>query len=290
MKKNFSPCETAILKTLSYRAVFRYPLSLYQLTTYLVSEKVFKLSEIKQGLELLMRRHYIKEKNGLYSLYTLRTVDWGSRLKESEEIIKNNMETIKTLGRIPWILMIGISGSVAAHNATAASDVDIFIIVRKNRLWLTRLFVFLILKLLGSYPSKDGEAAKICPNLYIDEDRMAWKKENQNIYVAHDILLLQPLINKNNIYMRFIKANNWIFNFFGNMEFELPSRIKKSWVGESFLLDFIDTLLMKLQVFYMRKRKTTEIVHKNFLHFNKTDSLPRVLTEYKKLLISKKLS
>jgi hypothetical protein len=289
MKSHFSPCASAILKTLSYRAVFKYPVSLYQLSTYLISDKPYKVSEINQALELLIRRHYVKEKNGLYSLYTLRTVDWATRVRDSKEIIESNMPTFTLLGKIPWILLLGVSGSVAAYNATALSDVDIFIIVRKNRLWLTRLFVVLLLKFTGKYPMKDGEPGKICPNLYIDEDRMLWKKENQNVYIAQDILLLQPIINKYNIYLRFIKANNWVFSYFGNMVFELPSRMKKSWVGESFVLDFIDTVLMKIQTRYMKKKKTTEIVHKNFLHFNKNDSAPHVLQEYKKAVQSKKL-
>ena len=42
--------------------------------------------------------------------------------------------------------MIAITGSVANYDAEENDDIDLLIVTEKNRLWITRGFVFLILK------------------------------------------------------------------------------------------------------------------------------------------------
>jgi len=290
MKKRFTPCAAAILRTLSYRSIFKYPLSIYQLATFLISDKPYKIRELEQALELLVRRHYAKEKNGLYSAYTTRTVDWKARAQYSQEFIKQNMWVLKLLGNIPWILLVGVTGSTAAYNALGQSDLDVLIVVRKNRLWVSRFFVVLLLKLVSKYPTKDGEPGKICPNMYLDEERLAWRKEHQNIYVAHDMLLMQPVINKKNAYLRLLQANGWVFTNFANYVVDLHTKLRKVKTNESFLFDWLDTVFMWVQVWYMKSKKTTEIAQKNFLHFNKYDNSSHVLHEYGRILAGKKLT
>ena len=57
----------------------------------------------------------------------------------------------------------------------------------------------------------------------------------------------------------------------------VDSELKKR--GES-LVDLLESILMKYQIWYMRKRKTNEVTSKSFIHFNRVDNTNRILDKY----------
>ncbi|HLD51545.1 hypothetical protein A3K34_04295 [candidate division WWE3 bacterium RIFOXYC1_FULL_40_10] len=277
-------CKDAILKTLAYRTVFDYPLSYYQLCTFLVTDTAFSGSEVAEAIKKLISEDKIKRKNHLYYLSGCRPVKWGNRQKNSRHLIRENTKVIGLIGSLPWVRYVGITGSVAAYSATSNSDLDLFIVTQKNRIWLVRGFVALILIITNKYPKNGSEAGRICPNLYVDEANMVWEKSKRNLYIAHDILLMQPIINKRDYYFKFMRANDWVFKYFANFPIDLPLIFRNKRVIRGRFLDFIEWLAMKMQLYYMKRRKTTEVVEKGIIHFNKNDCTNRVLSTYGKIL------
>jgi len=273
-------CEANIKKTLAYSAIFKYPLSYYQLATYLMTKKEYNyLFFNKQLRRLLKSKHISVDKERFYA-NGLKPVSWHTRAKISKDIILKTKENLQVLGRIPWVKMVAVTGSVAAHNADKDSDVDIFIISQANRLWITRLFTYLFLKILNLYPKTDGETGKVCANLYMDEDSLAWPKEKRSVYVAQDIVRMQPIIHKDNVYFRFMAANKWINDYMPNLKVEITEKTKPWVKGNSTLINILENILMKLQISYMKKRKTNEVTKKHLIHFNKNDNSSRILTEF----------
>ena len=275
-------CDTAIKNTLAYRAIFKYPMSFYQLSTFLITDRVLDYEIFSKELSKLCKNRSVKVKGSKYFLTGFKPVSWSLRIKQSQEQINKIMPIIKLLEIIPWIRLCAITGSAAAYNLSTKDDIDIFIITKPKRLWITRFFTVLLLKISGKYRSDESPWGKICPNIFLDETRMEWDKEKQNVYVAHEILMMHPVINREDVYFKFLNSNTWIYKYFANL---VPEKGKfsvknESKIARSKLIDFFEDSLRTLQYLYMRKKKTNEIIKKDFIHFNKADSTKNILNQY----------
>lgn len=272
--------EREILETLSYRTVFNYPLSFYQLLNFLLTRKKIDIPTVSKALENLIKMHKVSVKDGkFFYLYKTVTVDWEARKKNSSFLIKKVKKIAGILGRIPWIQFIGVTGSVAAFNADLDSDLDILVVTKNNRVWLTRGFLFLILKILGELRTDTDPKQKICPNILIDEGYLAWPKNKRNLYVAHEVVMLYPVLDKNNTYFRFLKENAWVRGYFGNFG-DLDYKITSIIASKNWLLNRLEQIAMFFQVKYMSGKLTTEVAKPHLIHFNRTDNTPRILETF----------
>lgn len=277
-------CENAIKKTLAYSGVFKYPLSYYQLTTYLMGRNDYNFLFFNKQLRRLLKSKQIFVEKEKYFLPGIKPVSWQVRLKASKDIFYKTKASLNVLRSIPWIKMVAITGSAAASNADKGSDVDILVISKRNRVWLTRMLTVVILKILNLYPKIDGEVGKICANLYLDEEALVWPKDRRSVYVAHDLAMIKPLFERDNMYFKFISTNKWIGDYMPNFAYEPFGKFKPDTKGDSVLLDGIENILMHIQLAHMKKKKTKEITKKHIIHFNKNDNTPGILEEYSTLL------
>lgn len=276
--------DKAILSTLAYRSVFKSALSYHQLATFLLSESKVDHNVLKERLQKLIKDKKVHEKKGRYYLPDNSPYNWFARSKNSTEHEEKVQHVLETLSKVKWIKMLSITGSVAARHARKEDDIDIFIVTEKDRLWVTRLFVVLLLKAFGVYRSDDDSSGKICPNIFVDETAMSWPEEKRNIYVAHEILMMHPVVNKNNTYFKFIKKNDWVFDYFSNYHIHLPKRVNVDGAYDSLLINWFERLLMNIQMRYMKKHQTTEVTTNNLIHFNKTDHSGRILNTFHSIL------
>jgi len=277
-------CDRAIKRTLAYSAVFQYPVSTFQLYTFLITKNKFDYDFFSSSLRRLVKKKHIKAKGGKYYLPGIRPVSWNLRYKYSKDLMKEARVSVKLLSLIPWLKMVAVTGAVASYNAIKDDDVDVFIVSEKNRLWITRFFVFLILKSGGKYAQKGEDNRKFCCNLFADESGMKWGKDKQNMYVAREMLSMQPLLDRDRTYYKFIQANSWSLKHFNNYKMEFPKKYSDRNLGKSRLVNLLENSLRKFQLNYMKNKKTNEITTKHFIHFNKHDHAKEILSEYKKKL------
>lgn len=185
------------------------------------------------------------------------------------------------LGKIPWIKLVGVTGSVAAYNADKGADIDLMVISKKNRLWLTRLFVAIMLKISNLYVRTDSEPGKFCPNIFISEEELEWPKDSQNIYTAHEVAIMQPVVDKNNSYFDFIKSNDWIKKYLPNIDIYKDTVNKKKDI-KSHAFNFVEFLAQVIQLGYMKNKKTNEITTSKLIHFRKNDNSKWILENFNK--------
>ncbi len=129
---------------------------------------------------------------------------------------------------------------------------------------------------------------KVCLNLFFDENNLKVPHFKQTLFVGHEVLQMKPIIIKEDIYKRFLEANEWVFRLFPNarqvfsMKYEVSS-IKKILNTKYLILDTInDWLESKLKSFQMKsinKHKTTEIITKTQLWFH-PDDFEKKITEF----------
>jgi len=148
-------------------------------------------------------------------------LDRGEKLKKAKRLAK------KLSIKFPNILFIGVTGSVAAEFPKKNDDIDLFIIVKKDTLWITRFWVRYFVwknkiphRRYGKIENKD----EFCFNMWLDEEALLLPKVKQNLHNAVDLVLMKKVYDKENVYLKFIKTNNWANKYVATPYFNLMSK------------------------------------------------------------------
>ena len=124
---------------------------------------------------------------------------------------KRAVKIAKFLRYVPGIKMIAVCNSLSYNRALANSDIDLFIITVKGRIWTSRFFSLLMLTVLRLRPpGKD----KICLSFFIAENNLdlePYKICVQDRYLTFWIKQLKPLYIEDNLYKRFVRENNGVY-------------------------------------------------------------------------------
>lgn len=288
----------AILETLLYSDIFDYSLTKEEIWKFLIGKKISRES-FEKALKTLTedKATPLGRKYQLYYLLGREKIIKKriGRKKTSQEKIDLAKKIISFFNFLPTVQLVGISGALSLRNCDKDDDIDLFVIAKKNNLWLTRFIMIVFLKIIGRYRSYSIRdfSDKICLNMLIDEKALSFPKKRQNLYTAHEIVQILPILNKNNTYGKFLSANAWIKKFLPNsLDIKkLSNRViekKKPTYQFTQLLNYPLTLLewiaKKIQLTSINKHKSTETISDNFLAFHPFDYKEKVLEEYKRRL------
>jgi len=314
-----------LLKVIQYFDFFDYSPSFEEIYTFL-GKKVTKKG-VEETLESLERQKKIKKIEDLNNVtrYTLHGIlkntigEYGikkSKIKNQKLKIKKYNERhffsqkklqnwrfrlyVKLLSFFPQIKLIGLSGSLAMMNANKDDDIDLFIITAKNRLFTGRFVAAVLAKILGIHRSYNKRYTfyvtrytnKVCLNLFFEESDLAVPEFKRNEYVAHEVLQMRPIVNKDQIYERFLQSNDWVFEIFPNSKSNIKYQISKLNIKNqnhlnnfgflivilrfvfcilNFLAAAVENMLKNLQMSFINRHKTTEIITKTQLWFHPED-------------------
>lgn len=282
--------EKAILKTLIYADIFDYPLTIWEIHRWLIGKKG-SLRQLEKPLKKLLQNDQCKIKNGYYFLHGRESlaVKRKNKRKQSEKYLKKAKILTQILKPIPWVKLVGISGGLAMGNALKSDDIDLFIIAAKNRLWLCRLFILGLLSLTGQRRKIDTKkqdiAGKICVNTLLEEDCL--EQINKDIFVAHEVLQMKMLWEKDGIYYKYLSDNEWVFKFLPNWtgnQYKVASSkyfVSKSKILNT-ILDLFENLSQKFQLWYMKSPKGMERIEDGALYFHPQDCRLEVLARYQR--------
>jgi len=195
--------------SLVYHDIFDYPLTKDELNKW----KYGKNTKAIKGQKALKFGQF-------YSIAGHPSIERRrARQKASLRKIKIAENGAKVLGALPFVKMVGITGALAMQNAQASSDIDLIIICSSRTLWTTRLIATFILDILKvprrRYGLKD-QKDRLCLNMWLDEEDLSWDKKDRNVYTAHEICQIVPLVNKKRTYERLIWENGWVRGFWPN--------------------------------------------------------------------------
>ncbi len=272
--------EKAIYDTLHYFALFDYPPTLEELWMFL-GKKISKKSAKQLFSKLIMDKRLITDAYGTRvtlpgypSFFSIH----NRRSKISELKKKKAAFFIHLLSYFPWIQLVGYSGSVSMDNAVEADDIDIFIITKSHRMWTARFFAVLTAWVLRiKRPrSVNHSTDTVCLNLFFDESNMRVPVVKQTKYVAHEVLQMKVLFQKDRAYSRFIASNDWVFSFYPNAIAASTEQtgmkdidIKSVCAGRGFIPfgQIGEWFLHVIQRIIMKKPRTKERVGKTQLWF-----------------------
>jgi predicted nucleotidyltransferase len=237
-----------ILSTLAYFDIFSYPLTSREI--YLFLSHTCKHKDFEAAINELLIDCLIYKASEFYSLHpgsllTARRRD-GNKKAKSMLIIANTVASL--LSSFPFVRGIAVSGSLSKNYADEKSDIDLFIITAKNRLWIARTFMHLFKKLTFLVKKQDY----FCMNYYIDEEML--QIQEKNLYTAIEIVTLLPL-KGTRVFMDFYSANSWTKQFLPNnyMRVSSSTEIKFWWIRSTVEMllnnkvgNLFDNILMRI--------------------------------------------
>jgi hypothetical protein len=245
--------KEAILKTIEYGRNFGAEYGDEEIEERLISEKKYPDREV---------------------VAKLREMKWPEIGKTNNKILINKVEKAKKLGeqlaeKFRDILMIGITGSVAAGCPKENEDIDLMIITKKDSLWVNRLGMK-IWTWKNKIPRRkygvEQKKDEFCFNLWLEEGSLRMPKNRQNLKNAMDLILMKPIINKNNIYEKFIGENTWAKKYVANgynkknlsaLRTPLFNKRGRAHFGVKSVINWV---VFELQYVYMKRKLTAETV------------------------------
>lgn len=279
--------KRAILSTLCYADIFDYPLSLDEMWKFLIGEKKVSRQTLQDVCQKIPQ---VRKRDEWYFLAGREVVI--TKRQKREAISKSKLQLARKIASyiklLPTVQFIGISGGLAVGNTEEYDDIDFFIITSTNTVWITRFLLIVFLMLLGKRRSRHvpHTADKICLNMFMDEQHLLLPKEKQNLYVAHEVVQVLPLIDRNNTYTKFLAANAWVEQFLPNSVTDMVNKTyrQERQVGGIFIFRALNTLVRGIQLWYMGSHRTSEIVTDSLLAFHPGNYEEKILERYKKRL------
>jgi len=273
------------LATLIYADLFDFPLKKEEIWRRLI----WRLS--RKGGVRPARKNFEKNlknfnfKDGFYFLPGRQRILGLRREREVESAKKLRIakQAAKILKIIPLVKFVGLSGSVAAGNPKKGDDIDFFIIARAGWLWTTRFLTTFLFSLLRvrRRPGDKSFRNKICLNMFLDESRLDIFSQNQDLFIAYEICQLKLLWQRDSTYQKFLLANLWIKDFLPNAVKNTLASVPKRNRGTLLERNMVERFFYQFQRWWMKKRRTKEIITPYFIAFHPKGIRFKVLKKFR---------
>ena len=283
----------AVLKTLIYYDIFGFPLKAWEIHKWLTSRQV-SLQQVEKILKKLGQGIDVQHQ-GDYWFLSGRKALVKQRL-EKERISKQHFQTARYVSMvfkiIPWVKMVGVSGSLSMMGSGKKDDIDLFIVTQDKRIWVSRLLLIFLTSLTGLRRRRREKVlqanGKICINLILEESNLAQKK--RNIYLAHEVLQMRLLWQRDEVYSRFLHANDWAFKYLPNwrsgvmesQKSKVRSQKHSSKVKSSGVVYWLEEAARNFQLKVMGSPDKSERIENGALYFHPEDKGVKILEEYRK--------
>jgi hypothetical protein len=132
---------------------------------------------------------------------------------------KRDLEIAKAFGnqlvrRCPYLKFIAVSGSVAYNSANKSDDIDLILVARKNRLWLSILKTLLLARAFRTKARIKGEKIELCLSYAQEKIEFEEKlRRHKTFLFAREFLSIQVLTGLN-YYRALLEKTNWIRHMF----------------------------------------------------------------------------
>jgi hypothetical protein len=196
------------------------------------------------------------------------------RIRESLTKLKVAKASVDFWRNISWVEMVFVTGSTASLNALADHDIDLWIIVKPNRIWLTRFFEWIHFNKLGSRRNRSSKEVKnlFCINYYKTTDDLKIRTESM-AYAMQFVDAVPIFIRNYNLYAKLLSLNSWIEQFFPSWYTNISAQVNKVDANSnaernsnSMFWDFLNFILGFLQQLKIKRRfpKIREIFTNEF--------------------------
>lgn len=214
--------KQAVLSTLAYFDLFGVPLSRGEISEHLLWSD-FDDDKIDIYLKESPLIHY---HNGYFSLHRER--EFWDQWKTKQSLQKNYFKKVRRyqgwLALCPFIKLIAVCNTLPIGDVNEGSDIDLFVITQKNRLFLARWWLTALTSLLGIRRHGDKIRKRFCLSFYVSEDHLDLKDialQPTDLYLAYWLKTMEPIAGDPTTYEALFTANGWLKNYFHTL---IPKR------------------------------------------------------------------
>jgi hypothetical protein len=200
---------TAILQTVAYVDGFDYPLTAAEVHRYLIGT-----SATQEQVDTLLGNgrlipHQLSCRDDYFTLPGRENIVEIRQQRQTiaEEMWPDALKYGRLIASLPFVRMVSVTGSLAVNNAVEGADIDYLVVTENGRLWLTRAFVILVVRLAAQ------RGIHLCPNYFLSQ--RALKIDQQNLYTAHELVQMIPIAGLE-VYRHLQTLNPWTKQFLPN--------------------------------------------------------------------------
>jgi len=294
--------QKSILQTIAFFDLFDFPLTAEEIKEYLYKyDKPVHIKEIKGTLDEM------EEVEKIHDYYVLKgrgkLVDVRKTRKFiAEKFWGRTRQYGQYMVRVPFVRMVAVCNNLAYDNPTELSDIDLFIVIEKGRMWLARFIITLILQFHGVRRHGDKVSGRFCLSFFVTPEKMNMESlplKPEDPYLAYWTRLMTPIYGKKT-YQEFMDINKgWLQKEYGlafpdinekKFSFQKTSRGKRfwEWVFKGWFGDLIENLLKKtfkkrtLKKAHKLGPEASVIVSDEILKFHNKDRRKEYRDEWKK--------
>ena len=267
----------------AYSAIFEFPLTeeeVYRRIWRFVGETIPTEFEINDALKKLRMMGVINLKRRWWHLVNqpqapANRAQWT---KNSQRKVREAEPIIAFLNKLPWVVGVAITGSVAVNSAKKDDDVDFMIVTEPNRLWLTRLLTLLFAIKHGRRRSFAREEPNSwCLNLWLTTRALAVPADRHTLYTAYEVCQADWVVNKHHTAQQFLINNLWVepmLSRYYQYRQTLSGNIRQNVELKELLILFewsltaLNSVFFLLQYTYMMPHRTIERVHWDYAWFH----------------------
>jgi len=294
------------MATVTYYDVLDFPLTAYEIWRYLISYQETattdkaQLRDVYLALDTSELLERLEKKNGFFFLKGRS--DLVRERIQREKLSSRKLGQMKNLVRIisvmPFVRMIGATGSLSFKHGKDGSDWDMFIIMAKEKIWIGRFVLTSFLHAIGKRRYGKKVRDRACLNYFITDDQL--EIMNKDLYGAHEYQVMR-LLTGTRTFARFELANRWIGRFkphYGVTYIQDRFTLRESAVRksiQSFLESLVDFIPFTSLCVAWQRKKIAHNPNTKLLgsYIEATDQAlvflpnprgPRVFSEFKKRL------
>lgn len=206
-----------ITATVTYYDVMDFPLTAFEIWKHLLEydrerpalTAPVTLSEVWKVLHSGQLSGKVSEKNGLYFLNG-REALIAKRI-QSEKLSVGKLKRMRRLASVlafvPYLRMVGATGSLAMKNGVKGSDWDMFVVLKSGKIWIGRTILTLFLHGIGKRRHGKKVSNRACLNYFVTDDNL--EIATKDLFSAHEYRFLIPLLSFP-LFQIFELKNRWI--------------------------------------------------------------------------------
>jgi hypothetical protein len=219
-----SDLEKSIIKTIAYFDVFNFPLTTLEVWKWLYRPR--EKYTLQQVREILDTSSWLKGRLTLQEgFFSLKNRDNIFLLRKqnnnwAERKFQKTVRIVKIFSHLPFVKMVAVCNNLSYSNSRESSDIDLFVVSKKNQIWLARFFCLLILKILDLRPKEEDRRDKFCLSFFIDENYLDMKTVMLGQHDVHFVYWLSqflPIYDPEKIYEKLLTINNWQTDYLPNV-------------------------------------------------------------------------
>ncbi len=167
---------------------------------------------------------------------------------------------------VPFIRTVAVTGSVAYGSADRWDDIDLFMVTKRNRLWLTAFITLVLVRLNKLFGLRPAHLSPFCLSYVHDEEGFVneSQKNRTNPLFARELLKAKPVAGTDQ-YREILESNGWVGGFYSMPYAAKLKGLREGTNGQgiefndnsgrfSFLLDWPEGIAFVLLSRYLRIR------------------------------------